>query len=70
MAVIILITTFVLFFLFNFELSVKIYIEYRKSPPGISCKLLYETYDEKEMETAAGLEYLYNEENGFRLRNM
>ena len=61
-ALIILVTTIVAFYLFSVETNAKIYIKYRASPPGVDCDALYRTYDSHEMQFMAGLEYIYLEE--------
>ena len=60
-ALIILVTTIVAFYLFSVETNAKIYIKYRASPPGVDCDALYRTYDVEELKFMAGLEYIYME---------
>lgn len=59
--IIILMTIFVIFILFNIETSQKIYISYRKSPPGVDCSNIIRTYSNEELKSMAGMEYYYME---------
>ena len=49
----------IIYFLFQFEIGLQIYILYRRKPPGVICSVLYETYGELRMSFFASLEYLY-----------
>ena len=69
-AVVILITTIVAFYLFSVETNAKIYIKYRAAPPGVNCDSLYKTYDFKELSYMAGLEYVYMENVGSGLMDL
>ena len=67
---IIFVTTVVLFFTFNIFTSIKIYIAYRKAPPGVDCDVLDDTYSDTELMQLAGLEYMYLQNISGSLLNM
>ena len=66
---IILGASFVVYILFSAEVSAQIYIGYRARPPDISCDQIYEAYPDDKIANAAGLEYLFIEEDKDMTKN-
>ena len=66
---IILGASFLVYIAFSAEVSAQIYIGYRARPPDIACDQIYEAYPNDKIANAAGLEYLFIEEDKQMTKN-